>query len=114
MFCMIYLSSHKAKRPVRSTGASETLAAGEAINKGKILCSTLATIFNVHLNLHVLLDSKELFVSHRTQGQSVDRSIFADVNVIRYDFECANITNYLGSPEKLLLLILGQTRKALL
>lgn len=38
--CSIYYiiswSSHKAKHPVRSIGAAEILAAGEAIDKGKM------------------------------------------------------------------------------
>lgn len=40
IFHVLSWSSHKSKRPVKSIGASEILAAGEAIDEGKLLAST--------------------------------------------------------------------------
>lgn len=37
VFHTLSWSSHKSKRPVKSTGAAEILAAGEAIDEGKVL-----------------------------------------------------------------------------
>lgn len=84
-------SSHKAKRPVRSIGTAELLAAGEAIDEGKILASTLAVITNQPVELIIALDTKDLFSSLSSQRNPIDKSIRADVNVIRYELECGNV-----------------------
>lgn len=80
-------SSRKAKRPVRSIGAAEILAAGESIDEGKNLARTLSDIHGIHVNLFVVVDSRDLFPSLKTQRNSIDKSIRADVNVIRFKLE---------------------------
>lgn len=87
LFHSLSWSSYRAKRPVRSVGAAEVLAAGDGIDEGQMLTRTLSSICGVDVRLIVALDSKDLFTSLSTQRQSIDKSIRADANVIRYAFE---------------------------
>ena len=84
-------SSHKYKRPVRSIGAAEILAAGEAIDEGKVIKSVIAKVHNFNPDLIVVVDSKDLFTSFSTKRNSIDKSIWPDVNVIRFEFETRNV-----------------------
>lgn len=91
IFHFLSWSRHEARRPVRSTEASEILVAGEAIDEDKILCFSLSMLNNVQVGLQILVDSEDLFLWLSTEQQSIDKSIQADVSVIRYEFECGNI-----------------------
>lgn len=92
--------SHKAKRPVRSTAAAEILAAGEAIDEGKMIAHTVSLLFGIKVELIIILDSKDLFTSLSTQKNSIDKSVRADVSVIRFEFECGNVSTFKWIPGK--------------
>lgn len=79
-------SSHKSRRPVESIGSAEILAVGEAIDDRKILKSTISIILNIEVKLIIATDSKDLFTFLSTQRNSIDKSIRADVTLIRYEF----------------------------
>lgn len=66
-------SSYEAKRPDRSIGAAETLAAGEAIDEGNVLENTLSSITYKQVDLVEALDRKDLFSSLSTQGNSIEK-----------------------------------------
>lgn len=53
-------SSQTWKRPVRSIGAYEVIAAGEAIDKGKKLVRTVSSIYRTLVLLRIALDSNVL------------------------------------------------------
>lgn len=55
-------SLHRARRGVKSTAAAEILAAGEAIDHGKVILQTLSTVFNIDVPILIALDSKDLFL----------------------------------------------------
>lgn len=86
-FYTLSWSSHKSKRPVKSTGSAEILAAGQAIQEGKVLRESLQTILGTKRDLWVAVDRKDLYTSLSTQRNSIDKSIRADVNIIRFYFE---------------------------
>ena len=101
IFHTLSWSSRKSKRPVKSIGAAETLAAGEAIDEGKILARVYSKLFGMQVKLSVALDTKDLYNSFSTQRNSIDKSIRSDVNVIRYEFETKNVNNIYWIPGKL-------------
>jgi len=80
-------SSRKSKRPVKSIASAETLAVGEAIDEGKLLRNAFERLLNIEIELVIILDSKDLFDTLSTCRNATDRSIRADVNVIRFEFE---------------------------
>ena len=93
-------SSHKSKRPVKSIGAAEILAAGEAIDEGKVLVNAYRVLLGMDIDLMISLDSKDLFETLSTCRNSIDRSIRADVSVIRYEFETQNVNRFFWIPGK--------------
>ena len=93
-------SSRKSKRPVKSIGSAEVLAVGEAIDEGKILKSVVSTIIGVNVKLLVATDSKDLFNSLSTQRNSIDKSIRADVNLIRFEYETHSVNTVVWIPGK--------------
>lgn len=107
IFHTLICSFHKSKRPVRSIGAAEILAAGEAIDKGNNISMTTSLVLGTHIPLHVVLDSKDLYTSLSTKRNLVDKSIRADVNCIRFEFERRNVVQILGVHGKLNLAYLG-------
>lgn len=94
-------SSRKSKRPVKSVGAAEILAAGEAIDEGKLIAQSYSMILGFQLDLIIVLDSKDLFYSLSTQRNSIDKSIRANVNVIRHEFEIRNVHKIIWIPGNL-------------
>lgn len=100
VFHTISWSSHKSKRPVKSIGAAEILAAGAAIDEGKLVRKAFQKLLNVDVTLSIAVDSKDLFTTLSTCRNSADRSIRADVNVIRFEFETHNITKMIWIPGK--------------
>jgi len=93
--------SHKSKRPVRSIGAAEVLAASEAVDEGKVLKSAMTRLLGINVELIVIVDSKDLYTSLSTQRNSIDRSIRADVNVIRFEFETNSVNEMVWVPGSL-------------
>lgn len=74
MFHALSWSSHKSKRPDRSIGADEILAAGEAIDKGKMLSRTATELFREQVPLFIALDSKDFFYS-ALDTTEIDRQV---------------------------------------
>lgn len=70
-------------RPARSAAAAEILAAGEAIDEGKLIAASFSDVYGVRIPLHVLFDSKDLFSSLSTQRRSVDQNVPPDVSAMR-------------------------------
>lgn len=70
-----------------SIGAADVLAAGEDLYEGKVLASTISTLLNIHVHLIIVVYSKDLYTSLSRQRNEADRSIGADVNLIRYYLE---------------------------
>lgn len=91
IYHVVSWSIHKSKRPVRSIGAAEILAAGEAIYEGKILAFALSLVLGVCIALHLIVESKDLFTSTSTKRNSIYKSIRGDVNCIRYELERYNV-----------------------
>lgn len=101
IFHVISWSSHKAHRPVRSTGAAETIAAGEGVEIGKVIDQVYNLLLMMKIDFIVAVHSKDLNTTLTTQRQSIDRSIRVDVGVIRYKSEVRNISQIVWIPGKL-------------
>ena len=85
---------------MKSVGAAKILAAGEAIDEGKMLRLILSTLLPVDIGFMLVVDSRDLFNSLLTCRNATDRSIRANLNVIRYKFETRNVTNIMWVPGK--------------
>lgn len=85
---VLWGSLHKARRLVQIIGATEILAAGDAIGEGKELARSLSQICSVGVPLQTDLDSKELFTSLSTQRSRIDKSIRPNVSVKKFELEC--------------------------
>ena len=84
-------SLHNSKTTVRSIGAAEILAVGEAVDEGKTLKSAVSAILGINVKLLVATESKDLFNSLSTQRNSIDKLIRADVNLIRFEYETHSV-----------------------
>ena len=100
IFHTIQWHSHKSKRPVKSIGAAEILAAGEGIDEAKFLTNAYKALLGVHIDLQLVVDSKDLYDSLSTCRNSIDRSIRVDVSVIRYEFETHKVNKISWIPGK--------------
>ena len=100
-FHTISWMSHKSKRPVRSIAAAEILAASAAIDEGKILKSTFSLLMATPIQLVIIVDSKDLYTSLSTHRNSIDKSVRADVNVIRFEYEMGNVDQICWLPGSL-------------
>lgn len=97
----MFWSSHKARGPVKSIGAAEKLAAGEAIDIDKVIRCLYERVISVKINLVIAVDSKDLYTTLTTQRQSIDKSIRGDVGVIRYKFENQAVSQFIWNPGSL-------------
>lgn len=70
---------------MKSVGATKILAAGKAIDEGKLLANAYKTFFGTHIDLIVATDSKDFFSTMSTCHNSVDRCICGDASVIRHE-----------------------------
>lgn len=52
-----------------------------------MIATTLSTVLRTPVPLHIVLYSKDLYTGFSTKFRSVDKSICADFNVIRYELE---------------------------
>ena len=100
VFHTLNWSSQKSKRSVKSIGDAEILAAGETIDEGKVLANAYRELLHMEIELLVALDSKDLFETLSTCRNSIDRSIRADVSVIRYEFETQKVNRMSWIPGK--------------
>ena len=99
-FHVISWSSRKSRRPVKSIGAAEILAVGEGIDEGKMLRGAFSKLLGIEIDLLVVLDSKDLFDTLSTCRNATDRSVRADVNVIRFEFETRVVSRMIWTPGK--------------
>lgn len=79
--------SHKSNSPVKSIGAAEILVGTEGIDGGKILKTLFSVTYRMNIPLHIVLDTKDISTSLSSQRNSIDESIRADVNIVRFEFE---------------------------
>jgi len=84
--------SKKSPRPVRSIGSAETIAAGFAIDEGKMLAKAYNHLLNIEVEVGIAVDSMDLWNTLTTCHEPNDKSVCADVKVIRYEFETKNIS----------------------
>lgn len=101
IFHVISWNLHKARRPVKTIGVAETLAAGDAIDICKIITKAYAMILRVQANLIIAVNSKDLFTTAFTQSQSLDKSIRRDVGVIHFEFGTKTVSEFVWIPGKL-------------
>lgn len=94
LHCASWLS-HRSKPPAKSASTAVSLAAVEAINEDKILATTYSELLDMRIGIHLCLCSDDLFSSLSTQRNFIDRSIRADVDCIRYQFQLANVNKVL-------------------
>lgn len=57
------------------------------MDEWKVLTQSLSVLLDFRLRLLIALDSRDIFTSLGSQRNSVARSIRADFNVIRYEYE---------------------------
>eukprot|EP00171_Calliarthron_tuberculosum_P022021 IDg22021t1 len=100
IFHTLSWTSHKSKRPVRSIGSAEIIAAGGAIDEGKLIAKAFEILLSFQIDYHAVLDSKDLWDSLSTCHTPLDKSIRADVSVIRYEFETHNVNKMTWIPGK--------------
>lgn len=93
--------SHKARWPVKSIRAAETLAASEANDTGKSICAVYHILCGIDINLLTALDTKYLYTSLATPQKFIDPLIWGYVIVIRYEFETRSRHEAVWIPEKL-------------
>lgn len=86
---------------MRSIGPSEILAAEEAIEEGNVLALTMSLVLGFSNPLHIMLDLKDLYTCLLTKRNSVEKSIGADANCIRFHFERRNVARIVSIPENL-------------
>lgn len=89
---------HKSKRPVKSIGAAEILAASEGMDEGKVPSSDICIMLGIDIELSKAVDSKDLLTSLSTQCNSIDRSIRRDENSISYEFETHKVNQIYWIP----------------
>ena len=87
IFHILTWRSHQKSRPTKSSGSAETLAAGNAIDDGKLIVDTLNILLAVGIHLIVAVDCKDLFTSLSMCRNPVDKSMRADVSLTRYNYE---------------------------
>lgn len=91
-------ASHLSKRPVKSIASAEVLAAGDAIDDGKLIANVYKVLLGIDVHLYVVVDSKDLFSSLSTCRTPEDKSILADVQLLRYNFETHNLNQLIWIP----------------
>lgn len=78
--------------------SAEVLAAGDFIDEGKVLATFLKKLLNVNVHLLVMVDSKDLFESLFTCLTSEDKSIKADAQLLRSNFETHKLHQLIWIP----------------
>jgi len=71
---IIAWSGHKSGTPLKSIGAAETLAAGEAIDEAKVLANAFSSLLGLAVVLGIVVASKELYSTLSTCRNAADRS----------------------------------------
>lgn len=95
IFYDLSLTSHHSRIPVKSTGAAEMIAAGEAIHEGETIAFALYTFYSCSIPLWISVYFKDWFSSSTTQCNSITMSIHGGIFVLRYEFETDNISQFI-------------------
>lgn len=98
IFHVLSWSSRKSRRFVKSSGSTEILACGDAINEGKSVADGLRVLLNKEVPFIVAVDSKDLFNALCTLRNAADKSIRVDINVIRYELETQKVHKMVWIP----------------
>lgn len=77
---------HRTKRPVRSTDAARTIAAGEVVNKKIMIFHVLSEIYGCNISLVVAVGFKDHYRAVSTRINNVAKSVSTDVNAFRCEF----------------------------
>ena len=86
-FHVLSWSSHRSRRPAKSTPAAEILAASEAVEETVILKDVMTSVLGKPVKSMVFFDSKDLFGSLSSKRNPTDKSVRNDVNLMRFYFE---------------------------
>lgn len=87
LFHVMFWSSHKAKHSVKSIVSAELFVASEEIDNGKIQKRAMAIWLSKEVPLIVALNSRDLLTDLFSKLNSIDKSVQAHVNFIRYGLE---------------------------
>ena len=101
VFRVLSWSSHKSQSPIKSVTSAETLAAGEAIDEGKVLVKALEALLGTELKLWITVDSKDLFSTLLTCRLATDRSIRGHVSSIIFEFATKNVSSMICDHRKI-------------
>lgn len=83
IFRVLSWSSQKLHRPVMSSSSAEILACGQDIDEGKTFVQAFRFLLGKEVPSIIVVDPKDLFNALSTQCSSSDKSVRAEVNVIR-------------------------------
>ena len=83
---------------MKSIASAEVLAVGKAIDESLIIKAAFEKLVGIEVELNIIVDSKDLFTSLSTCRVPEDKSIRADVQLIRYCFETKKIENIIWIP----------------
>lgn len=81
---MYYYGAQIYQSETKSIGSAETIAAGAALEEALFVASALSVLLNTAIPTTLVVDSKDLFNSVSSCHVPEDRSIRADVQLIRY------------------------------
>lgn len=95
---MLSQYTHNPKRSTKSVGAAEIVAASDATDKEKMIKIAMSLLLCSSIQLLVALHKSDLFTPFSTQQNLVDKSMRADVNVIRYNFETQHVNKLVWIP----------------
>lgn len=91
VFHILSWSSQKSRRPAKSSCSAEILACGEAMDEENAISEALCARFKKEIPIVVVMDCEDLFNALSTQHSAADKLIWADFNVILYEFETHKI-----------------------
>ena len=77
------------------------MAAGEAIDEGKVLVKALEELLGTEVGLSIVVDSKDLFSTLSTCRLASDTSIRGYVSSIKFELATKNVTSMTWVPEKI-------------
>lgn len=83
---------------MKSISVDEILAGAESIDEEKVLKTAMYTLLGMLLRLLVAVHSRDLFTSLSTKRNSIDKSIRANINSIRYEYENGNADEVIWIP----------------
>lgn len=101
VFHVLSWCSQLSKRPAKSIGSAEVLAAGLAINEGILVSFALSNLLGTEIPVIVAVDSRNLFDSLTSCHVPEYKSIRGDVQLIKYYFETKKIHRVVWIPGSL-------------